>query len=358
MNVVGCFSYMPYSEAGQTATYSEGGYLVDCDFVLNAGVYHRWTTSGEYKIDVESVALHEFGHWLRLEDEYGVFEAVMYPYLGPGQVKRSLSQDDIDGIKHIYGAAGVVGCGRGGNGCEGSWDGGGYEEMQKVVTPAEQGYGAYVKVFNQIIAPKLRSDHPTAKKYANIIKKHQKELSRLASTDPEVIEQFDSFSREKSEFFESQLTASPRIVTRKEIDGTKRLLESLGKKASSSLKDDLTDFGRLVEKAEGKTIREAVDELFRDQLKSPQLGTEELLVSYPNPFNPISTIQYRLAGKTHVSLKVYDLAGREVATLVNQDQDKGTYEVRFDASNLSSGVYISRLTTNRGTTTRKMLLLK
>jgi beta-glucuronidase len=80
--------------------------------------------------------------------------------------------------------------------------------------------------------------------------------------------------------------------------------------------------------------------------------------NYPNPFNPISEIGLRIAEAGHVSLKVYDLLGREVATLVNEEKAPGSYLVRFDANGLASGVYFYRLIAGRYGETRKMLLLR
>jgi poly(3-hydroxybutyrate) depolymerase len=80
--------------------------------------------------------------------------------------------------------------------------------------------------------------------------------------------------------------------------------------------------------------------------------------NYPNPFNPATSIRFRIADFGFVSLKVYDLLGREVATLVNEEKPAGSYEVSFDASQLSSGVYIYRLTAGSFSATNKMTLLK
>ncbi len=93
--------------------------------------------------------------------------------------------------------------------------------------------------------------------------------------------------------------------------------------------------------------------------------------NYPNPFNPVTTIKFSIptSPKTPllskergrgevVTLKVYDILGREVAVLVNEEKAPGNYEVVFDASKLSSGVYIYRLTTNDFTASRKMMVLK
>lgn len=76
-------------------------------------------------------------------------------------------------------------------------------------------------------------------------------------------------------------------------------------------------------------------------IASPQ--TYELNQNYPNPFNPTTTIKYQLPIASRVSLKVFDVLGREVTTLVNEEQAAGYFETRFDASNVASGVYFYRL---------------
>jgi hypothetical protein len=80
--------------------------------------------------------------------------------------------------------------------------------------------------------------------------------------------------------------------------------------------------------------------------------------NYPNPFNPITTIRYQLPQDGMVTLKVYDILGSEVATLVNEQKTSGRYEVNFDASRLASGVYIYKLTSGSYVSSKKMLLVK
>jgi hypothetical protein len=80
--------------------------------------------------------------------------------------------------------------------------------------------------------------------------------------------------------------------------------------------------------------------------------------NYPNPFNPITIIQYQIPEVGLVSLQVFDILGNEVATLVNEEKPGGTYEVQFDASNLSSGVYFYRLRAGSFTEIKKMVLLR
>jgi hypothetical protein len=80
--------------------------------------------------------------------------------------------------------------------------------------------------------------------------------------------------------------------------------------------------------------------------------------NYPNPFNPATNISYELPEAAFVSIKVYNLLGGEVATLVNREQAAGAYEVGFDATGLPSGVYFYRLNAGPFSATRKLLLLR
>lgn len=84
----------------------------------------------------------------------------------------------------------------------------------------------------------------------------------------------------------------------------------------------------------------------------------EMGQNYPNPFNPTTVIRYQLSVLSHVTLKIYDVLGREVATLVDAKQSPGVHEVSFDASTYSSGVYFCRLEAGGVSLERKMVLLK
>jgi hypothetical protein len=80
--------------------------------------------------------------------------------------------------------------------------------------------------------------------------------------------------------------------------------------------------------------------------------------NYPNPFNPSTIIEYSISERSYVELKVFDMLGNEIKTLVNSNKEAGSYNINFNASNLSSGVYYYTLKTNGNLLTRKMLLLK
>ena len=84
--------------------------------------------------------------------------------------------------------------------------------------------------------------------------------------------------------------------------------------------------------------------------------------NYPNPFNPSTSIEYSVSNRQFVSLKIYDLLGKEVKTLVKQEQPAGFYEVEFNASSASgslpSGVYLYRLIAGAFVATKKMIIIK
>ena len=84
----------------------------------------------------------------------------------------------------------------------------------------------------------------------------------------------------------------------------------------------------------------------------------ELAQNFPNPFNPSTQINFSIPRNAHVSLKVYDANGREVATLLNANKASGNYSIEFNASSLASGIYYYTLTAGSFTDSKKMILMK
>ncbi|MFZ1280201.1 MAG: T9SS type A sorting domain-containing protein, partial [Ignavibacteriaceae bacterium] len=80
--------------------------------------------------------------------------------------------------------------------------------------------------------------------------------------------------------------------------------------------------------------------------------------NYPNPFNPGTKISWQSSVSSHQTLKVYDVLGNEVATLVDEEKSAGSFEIEFDASELSSGIYFYKLTAGTFVETKKMILLR
>jgi hypothetical protein len=86
--------------------------------------------------------------------------------------------------------------------------------------------------------------------------------------------------------------------------------------------------------------------------------TYALNSAYPNPFNPTTTISYDLPNSSFVTISVYDITGNLVENLMNENKEAGSYSVKWNASNISSGIYLYRLVTNDFVSTKKLILLK
>jgi hypothetical protein len=124
----------------------------------------------------------------------------------------------------------------------------------------------------------------------------------------------------------------------------------------------------------GKTLSQFTQEFYKSNFDVSIVSVEDedhlisdfqLFQNYPNPFNPITKIKYTIPNVTLskvegslVSLKVFDVLGNEIAALVNEEKPAGSYEVEFDASSLSSGIYFYELRTGNHTQAKKMMLLK
>jgi hypothetical protein len=109
-------------------------------------------------------------------------------------------------------------------------------------------------------------------------------------------------------------------------------------------------YGQIYKITEEKDITEIEEEL----------PTRYSISNYPNPFNPETVIKYQLPERGYVKIKVYDILGKEIATLVNEYKEAGFYNYQFDISNykLTSGIYIYTLNVNGITQSKKMILAK
>ena len=96
------------------------------------------------------------------------------------------------------------------------------------------------------------------------------------------------------------------------------------------------------------------------EIRDPESAPDafNLFQNYPNPFNPVTNIKYQLPGLSKVNITVYDLLGSAVECLVNEEKTAGSYEVKFNGTDLPSGVYFYRIETDRYSDTKKLLLLK
>ena len=105
----------------------------------------------------------------------------------------------------------------------------------------------------------------------------------------------------------------------------------------------------------GEILKENASILKENSIKE---FSYNLYQNYPNPFNPTTLINYELSEAVFVNLKVYNLIGENVAELVNEKQEKGSYLVEFNASYLSSGIYFYKIQTDKFSEIKKMILLR
>ena len=96
----------------------------------------------------------------------------------------------------------------------------------------------------------------------------------------------------------------------------------------------------------------------QEEKNSSQPENFNLMQNYPNPFNPSTIIQFQVPNSSFVNLKVYDILGREVATLLNEEKTVGSYEINFNAVGLSSGIYFYKLQAGSFVETKKMIFIK
>ena len=102
--------------------------------------------------------------------------------------------------------------------------------------------------------------------------------------------------------------------------------------------------------------RELNVELEQDNLNVPK--EFQLQQNYPNPFNPTTTIEFALPKKSTVTLQLFDILGREIATLVDAELESGVHKINFDAQDLASGIYFYRIHAEGFLKTKKLMLLK
>ena len=157
----------------------------------------------------------------------------------------------------------------------------------------------------------------------------------------------------------------------KQDDLTCRALDFFNGEAWETLVDETLeydDLGYMTRAAQAAMTDDGLENslMFTYHWRDVSVGVEDdetpdqyvLDAAYPNPFNPATTIQYRLTAAGPLSIQVYDLLGRQVATLFDGNQVSGTHEVHFDAQGLSSGIYLVRLEAPGFSQTRSVTLLK
>jgi hypothetical protein len=108
----------------------------------------------------------------------------------------------------------------------------------------------------------------------------------------------------------------------------------------------------------GNNEHSNTDPIEKSKTTLQQSDDYKLFQNFPNPFNPSTKISYKIKKEGNVSLTVFNLVGQEISVLVNEKQSAGNYEVEFDASELTTGVYLYKLQINGYTSVKRMTVLK
>lgn len=98
--------------------------------------------------------------------------------------------------------------------------------------------------------------------------------------------------------------------------------------------------------------------LEKQGINSTVKNAYNLLQNYPNPFNPITTITFNIPQSEKVTITVFDILGREVAELINEQKEAGTHTIKYDASNMTSGIYFYQIKAGEYSEVRKLILQK
>jgi tetratricopeptide (TPR) repeat protein len=207
----------------------------------------------------------------------------------------------------------------------------------------------------KVLADKnLSYESGLAKRFLIEYYSHQKDFSSAISTANEVL---SSLNSNKGETSDSSLTCdilyAKGYIYAHDLDNKDEAV-----KCFSDIMSNYPD-NSLVTLAENELELLGVDvgKIAKEKPKvenKPGFSTS----SYPNPFNPTTIINYTLPDNERVVIKVYDILGREVKELVNEQKAAGTYSVEFDGSKLSSGVYFYTITAGQFSQTKKMVLTK
>lgn len=342
--------FFPISHTAETLQWHnvETSVLIESNTRLNA--YLNWSTDLstcdlDYYYDVQTTALHELGHILGLaHTQEWHDEAVMYfDYNG---CQRSLAQDDINGFDAIY-----------------PFEPTGPPPCPRVASTFDMLLDL-PKETRKILTEYTPSDFTSTPEKAERL---EDQLRGLLESNQSAVADMNGFISENTGFMEAQDAASPSVIGTQEIHDATQLFQRL---ANATTSDELAGYLHKVEDlipdTKGMTLKEALDYLSASltgrkrilkQKTVPELQ-EKALGAYPNPFINATTLRYTLDEATHVTLVVYDVSGRKVATLVDARQSAGLHRVPFEAKGLASGVYLVRLKTGAKTQVEKIVVQK
>lgn len=294
-----------------------------------------WSTTGSpstWEIDVQSVATHEAGHGLGLDhSEYP--QAIMWYAYTPGTIKRDLYSDDINGIVYIYGPSGgpslsvsvnptssvnIPGSGGSINYDASIHNNTGSTVNFDVWTGIEQVGGGYTQEFIVRTGLMIGGGGTIARSL----------VLTIAGTVPNGT--YDYYLRVGNYYSGSVIDEDSFEFYKYGADGSEPWVEE----------------SRIIGWDDFLSVEPVIPESFR------------VVSAFPNPFNPKTRIEFDLPEATHAVLSIYNLRGQKVVELLSGELDAGHYGASWNAAGYPSGTYIYRLSTDLGSTSGKLVLMK
>lgn len=330
----------------QNVPYDNGGVHINSG-IPNKACYNIATDIGRAK--TEQIYYYALANLMTSNDDFSMarshlVEAATQLY-GAGSA-------EVAAVEAGFDAVGITGdTGGGGGGCKG--------KNQLITAPL-----AEVKSIIHILSePYIQNKERTAE-IIDLLERNQDELIRIFSHNRDLLTEANNLILKHRSFFLSQLKDDPMIFSDEMVFEFTQLLTGVEKKAVSATRHDLNVLAIILENASGKTLRELIEFTYNMKVLEAEDKTDfapdtyEFVNNYPNPFNPVTTIQYRVANAGNVKLALYDLNGRLVKTIVDEHKQPGLYSIQVNGTELPSGIYFYRLITGTSDISKKMILVK
>ena len=364
-NVVGYGSPREHPDnPGEAYPTTVGNTIVECDMILNDS--RDWSAEFEdecpyWCFDVQTVALHEFGHWVGLDDVLDDPWVVMYKWIAEGEVKRVLSTDDENGIRSIYPADG----GGDGDGCSG-----GKTPPTNAADPdpkephpplgAGSSTGVAIELWEQLQAEICGDAVDCNSSRLSVI--GSEEIRQAIANDGDLMAQsIGVFEHYKPDMERMLAGGQGRIIELDDIVYLDSWLAQLSERVSPRLALELEDIRMVLQTCEGVTARDLLSRCLASDQTAPEPGLgaspHVKLTVHPNPTSSSAAIRYFIPLHSDVKLAIYDAAGKKVAILAVGSFGPGFHTVTWDGG-LPAGIYFLRLDACGQTLVRKLVVTR
>lgn len=189
--------------------------------------------------------------------------------------------------------------------------------------------------------------------------RYSPEMASIMTRYPSLLKRTVDLVSAYSSHLRNVMDGNPWVVDTLAIERSVSLIEDLRVRASEDLASDLASLQGILESAAGESFTVILDQVLRMGRPWSETTTAfQLFPNQPNPFNPTTTIFFHLPQRSHVRVSIYDIRGRQVATLVDGPLGLGNHEVVWNAAGVATGVYFCRAEALNTVRTRKIVLLK